>query len=117
MSTINYIPINKDLIPYQLQMTLNEKTYTFGIRYNSVKDFFTIDLYLGDTALVIGEKINYGRPLFETHAEDNDGNRDERFPSDIIIALDLSSEATKVTYDNFQDSVFLYTFARSDIIG
>ena len=64
MPDYQYIPIQKDLIPYTFDITLGGRTFTFDIRYNAARDFFTVDLLRDEEIIVIGEKIVYGRVLF-----------------------------------------------------
>jgi len=57
MSDYSYIPIQKELIPYQFDITLNGRTFTFFMRYNAEHDFFTIDLFRGDELIVAGKRL------------------------------------------------------------
>ncbi|WP_026702865.1 phage baseplate plug family protein [Salibacterium aidingense] len=101
------IPIEKERIPYEFEIRLNETLYTFEIHYNGEHDFFTVDLYQNGEVIIYGEKLVYGRPLFE-------GVTDSRLPSDQITPLDPSEEENSVTYDNFAESVLLYIGAEEE---
>ena len=96
---MKYIKIEKDLIPYRFDIQLAEKTYTFEVHYNSEYDFFTVDLYIGDEAIIYGEKLVYGKRLFDYPSID--------FPVE-IVPRDNAEEQSRVGYDNLEDSVFLY---------
>ena len=96
-----YIPIQKDLIPYTFDITLGGKTFTFDIKYNAMQDFFTVDLLRNDEHIVIGERIVYGRVLFlnQQHLD---------VPTVAIIPYDLSMNEDRVTWDNLSVTVFLW---------
>lgn len=96
-----YIPIDKDAIPYRFEMQLAGETWGFEIRYNAEHDFFTVDLYRGEELVIAGEKIIYGRPLFEAYPATDK-------PKVAIIPTDLSGNAQRVGWDELGESVFLY---------
>ncbi len=104
---MEYIEIDKELIPYNFEITFDNETYTFEVNYNALKDFFTISLYKNDEIIVLEEKLIYGKPLFENVKYKN-------ISIPIIIPLDLSSKNKKVTFENLNEQVFLYL--RSDEI-
>lgn len=92
-----YIDIDKDAIPYRFSMRLAGITYMFEVRYNAEYDFFTVDLYRGNELIAAGEKITYGRPLFE-----------EEIQGVKITPLDLSGNDYRAGWDELNESVFLY---------
>lgn len=94
-----YIDIDKESIPYEFDLELEQDVYTLDVRYNDLFDFFTIDLSKDGQMLVTGEKIVYGQPLFE--------GADERLPAPRIIPIDPSGNENTVTYENFNETVFL----------
>lgn len=96
-----YIPIEKELIPYRFDIILNNKTFTFVVNYNAEHDFFTIDLYRNEELIVAGEKIVYGKVLFGYQ-------RYTDIPEVYIIPYDLARNETRVTWDNFNETVFLW---------
>lgn len=98
---MDYINIDKSLIPYEFEIKIKDETYRFIVSYNSDYDFFTIDLYKGEEAIVIGEKVVYGRPLFVSALY-----RD--IPKAYILPFDLAQKEDKVTFENFNEQVFLY---------
>lgn len=98
---MEYIEIDKDLIPYRFDITLKEETYTFDVNYNYLKDYFTIDLFKNGEIIVLGEKLIYGKPLFLS-AQYRD------IPKVEIIPLDLSNQTERITFENLNNEVFLY---------
>ena len=42
---MEYIEIDKDLIPYEFIIELDNDEYKLDVRYNETYDFFTVDLY------------------------------------------------------------------------
>lgn len=105
---MQFLPIDKDSIPYRFDIRIIDETFTFEIHYNAEHDFFTVDLSKGEEVLVYGEKIVYGRPLFSAYA-------DPRFPKAAIIPFDDSESETRVTFDNLNRTVFLYLVTEEDL--
>jgi len=101
MSDYKFIAIDKELVPYRFEITLAGHTFGFEIRYNAMRDFFTVDLYRGDNLIVTGEKVVYGRSLFlnQQHLD---------VPTVPIIPYDLSLAANRVTWENLNNTVFLW---------
>jgi hypothetical protein len=97
---LEYIPIEKDNIPYRFEIELEAEIFEMEIRYNGTYDFFTIDLYKDREPLIYGEKVVYGVPLFSNV-------RDLRFPVVTITPIDEAGLENQVTYENFQETVFL----------
>ena len=95
------IPIEKELIPYAIEIELGGEVYRVEINYNLDFDFFTVNLLKGNEALAYGEKIVYGNKLFDAY-------KDSRFPDVDIIVKDIANEETRVTWDNFQETIFLF---------
>lgn len=101
MIKIDYIPIDKTLIPYEFDITLEKETYTLGVNYNKEYDFFTIDLSKNSKVIVLGEKLVYAKPLFLSAMYKD-------IPKFSIIPYDLSQDTERITYENLNQSVFLY---------
>lgn len=97
----NYIPIEKEMIPYSFDIRVAGETFTFTINYNLDNDFFTVDLMRDTEVLAYGEVLTYGRALFSSYA-------DERFPRMPIIPYDLSMQEERVGWENFMEKVFLF---------
>lgn len=100
--------VEKNLIPYQFDIRLGDRTYSLGINYNAEGDFFTVDLYCGEEVLAVGEKVVYGQPLWVAYA-------DERFPGVAIVPLDMAEQETRVSYENLGKSVFMYVVTEEDL--
>lgn len=98
---MEYIEIDKDMIPYRFDTTLEGETYTFQVNYNATHDFFTMDLYKNDEVIVLGEKLVYGKPLFMS-AQHKD------IPKIIIIPYDVSENTDKITFENLNEDVLLF---------
>ncbi|MEY9097073.1 hypothetical protein [Paenibacillus sp. RC84] len=98
---MQYIPIEKDLIPYRFDMSLAGRVYTFEVHYNEEFDFFTLDLELDEEVLVTGEKIVYEMPLF-------DGIEDSRFPQLTLVPFDESGLSNEVNWNTLNETVFIY---------
>lgn len=98
---MEYIEIEKDLIPYRFDIAIAGKTFTFEINYNAENDFFTIDLYRNEQPIVIGEKVVYGRPLFASQQYAD-------IPDIPIVPYDLSEKENRVSWDNLNETVFLW---------
>ncbi|MET4562174.1 hypothetical protein ABIA69_003360 [Lysinibacillus parviboronicapiens] len=96
-----YIDINKDEIPYSMEIELVGEVFEMELNYNRAHDFFTVDLFKDGEALVIGEKIILNRQLFR-----NCINLD--LPKVQIIPKDRAGVADRITFDNLNETVFLY---------
>lgn len=102
-----FIAVEKGLIPYEFEIVLAGKTFTFAINYNAEQDFFTVDLYRNNRPVVIGEKVVYGRPLFITQQYAD-------IPEMQIIPYDPSGKESRVTWHNLNDTVFLWLVNEND---
>lgn len=101
---LSYLDIEKDLIPYHFSIVIQGKLIQFLIRYNSVSDFFTADIFDKDgNTIAYAKKFLIGVNLFENII-------DERLPEVEIIPFDPSEEHDKITYDNFMKAVKPYIF-------
>ena len=98
---MNFIPINKDKIPYHFAIRLAGETYGMEFHYNNEGDFFTVDLSRGEELFAAGEKLVFGSPLFSAYT-------DTRFPKAAIIPLDLAGREDDVVWANLGSSVLLY---------
>jgi len=96
-----YIDIDKNEIPYAFEMELAGEIFEFEVNYNQAHDFFTLDLFKNGGALVVGEKLILNRPLFRNRI-------DIQLPKVQIIPLDRANSATRITYENLNETVFLY---------
>ena len=103
--------INKSLIPYKFDITLAGEVFQLGIKYNEFADMFTISLSKDKELICSGEPIIYGVPLFQ------DIYVSGKYPALRIVPIDESQENNAVTWDNFEETVFLIIDNGSDIIG
>lgn len=97
---MDYLPIEKEDIPYTFEIELAGEIFTFEFHYNERFDFFTVDLSNDNEPLVYGEKIVFNQPLFS-------GIADERFPKVRIIPKTEGEQMEDITYSNFYETVFL----------
>lgn len=95
------ILIEKSQIPYRFSIALNLTTFMLEIRYNKECDLFTIGLYDKEGTLICIEPIIYGAELFKQHYQAG------IYPTMRIVPLDESGESNAVTWDNFNETVFL----------
>lgn len=103
---LEYLPIEKDLIPQQFAVSLWGTKFVFLVRYNSLGDFFTIDLSdANGNALVTGEKVMLNRPLFNEKA-------DLLGSAGYLMPIDVSGSSDRITYDSFYNSVFIFLIDR-----
>lgn len=105
---VSYIEIDTGKVPYNFSVRLEDRTFSFCIRYNEAGGFFTADLSITSTGeiLVYGDIIRYGRPLFNSV-------EDDRFPVPVIIPLCLTGDdIAEVTFENFGKEVKLYLYER-----
>ena len=94
------IEIEKDLIPYNFDIMLEQEEFNIYIMYNSVTDSFSATLSKGGKVLVDNELIVYGIPLFQDI-------QNKQYPCLNIVPLDESGQADTVTWKNFGKTVFL----------
>lgn len=98
---MKYIAIDKNLIPYEFDISLKGETFRFKVDYNFSYDFFTINLYKNGEVIVLGEKLVYGRPLFLPCLHKD-------IPKIFIIPYDLSGNSNRITFESLNKQVFLY---------
>lgn len=98
---MKYIDIEKEKIPYRFEIVLNNETFQFEVFYNTVGDFFTVDLYKNHQLILYGEKITLDVPLFNDYAY-------LEIPKVIVKPGDTTRQALRITYDNLNEDVFLY---------
>lgn len=101
MNYDQYIDIDKNIIPYQLEIELGGEPYQLEINYNRAYDFFTVDLFKDHEPLVVGEKLRLNRPLFHNVVN-------IELPKVRLIPADRANKAVRITHENFNDTVFLY---------
>lgn len=98
---LDYIDIEKNQIPYEFEIVLNGETFQFEINYNTLADFFTVDLYKDHNLVIYGEKIVYNVSLFENY-------RHLEVPKVVIRPFDTTGKTLRITYEDLSEDVFLY---------
>lgn len=98
---MQYIEIEKELIPYTFEITLGMEVFVFDVLYNDREELFTVNLYDTDrNPLAYGEPLIYGEVLFNAV-------RDLDFPIVEIRPIDESGKETAITFGNMNDTVLL----------
>lgn len=95
------ISVEKSLIPYGFDILLGAEWFNLSFKYNEIAEIFTVTLSKDDTVLVDDEPIMYGMPLF------GDMYQSGIFPMPVIVPWDESEQEKAVTWDNFNETVFL----------
>lgn len=104
------LEINKELIPYTFDILLGGVQFGVRVDYNTKGDMFTLSLYKEDELICAGEPLIYGVPLWK------DVYMPDKYPAITIIPIDESGEATAVTYDNLNRTVFLVVDNQEDAV-
>lgn len=94
------ILIEKKNIPYRFAIALPRNEYELELRYNETADLFTAGLYKDNTLICI-EPIIYAVPMFEQLYQPG------IYPPLKIIPGDSSGSSSQVTWNNFNETVFL----------
>ena len=97
----DYLPINKELIPYTFSILLGEEMFDIRVDYNSLADMFTLSLYKNEELICAGEPVIYGVQLWK------DVFVAGKYPNVKITPIDESGETDAVTWDNLNETVFL----------
>lgn len=95
------ITINKELVPYTFRILIGGELFDISVGYNETYGFFTFGLSKDGETVCNGEKIVYGKPLFEEIFVNG------KFPSIDIIPYDVSGGIDAVTFDNLSETVQL----------
>ena len=103
---MKFLPIDKLQIPVQNIVIVEGRQYEFVFNYNASYDFFTVTLKVDGTAIVTGEKIVIGKPLFTTIPYP--------FSKTYFVPMDISFQEEEISFDNFGDKVFLWVFVIED---
>lgn len=100
------VPIAKDNIPEYFSIVLGVETFILSFAYNDVDDFFTVSLLQPNetgenTEMIMGEKLILNKPLWSDFT-----NLD--LPGPQLVPMDLSGQEKRITWENFNKTVFLY---------
>lgn len=102
------LDIDKNILPYRFRVPLEGRTYDIEVYYNLEHDYFTLNLYFQDVILIDGEKLIYGKQLFEDFEY-------LPVPQIAIIPLDVSGNDSVVNFKTLGDTVFLYLLEEGDL--
>lgn len=98
---MQYIEIEKDIVPYTFEITLGIEVFVFDVLYNEREKLFTVNLYDRDrNPLAYGEPLIYGEVLFNAV-------RNLDFPIVEIRPIDESGKETEISYENMNEKVLL----------
>ena len=98
---MQYIEIEKDIVPYTFEIKLGIEVFVFDVLYNDREKLFTVNLYDKDrNPLAYGEPLIYGEVLFNAV-------RNLDFPIVEIRPIDESGKETEITYENMNEKVLL----------
>ena len=95
------ILIEKDLLGYSFDILLGAEWYNLEVKYNNTADLFTATLSKDDEVLVYDEPLIYGVEMFATEYQSG------TFPMLALVPYDESEQETSVTWDNFNETVFI----------
>lgn len=112
---MNYLPIDKNTVPYRFEIQIIGITYAFEVFYNTTGDFFTVNLYKGEQLLYAGEKVDYNRYLFGTRLENGKiiTNHPD-IPRVILVPFDPAEKAKRVGWNELGDQVRVFILTESD---
>lgn len=96
------ITINKALVPYAFLILLGGEQFEITVLYNETHGYFTVELRKNNEVLCAGEKVVYGKRLFEEIFVAG------KFPAVDIVPYDMSGESNSVTFDNLSETVHLF---------
>lgn len=95
------IPIDTSAVPYRFEIELAAEIFEFEIHYNSMFDYYTVNLSKSGEVIVNGAKLTYGVDLFG-------GLNDSRLPKAKLVPRDVAGLESRVSMSNLGDTVFLY---------
>lgn len=95
------VPIIGEDAPYRFDIELAGELFTFEVHYNTMGDYFTVDLERNGETLVYCKKLTYGEPLFGSLSDD-------RLPKVALVPRDVAGNETRVSMENLGKTVFLF---------
>lgn len=102
---MQHLPINKENLPEQFEISFGGPSYILRFDYSPEYDLFSVSSFLvteeSQTPLVLGERLILEKPLWSDMIPEVGIGPD-------IIPMDLAGLETRITWDNFGRSVFLY---------
>jgi hypothetical protein len=97
---VQYMPIDKEAIPYRFEVDLSDEIFTFEVHYNARFDYFTVDIEKGGEVILYGAKLVYGNPLFNFLS-------DPRLPKVTITPMDEAKAEKRAGYNQLGETVYL----------
>lgn len=102
MSKRAYIEIDKNDLPEIFEIELAGQNVYLKFDFNNVGQFYTVDLFDNSMEpIVIGEKLSYGRRLWN-------GINNPNIPNIDVMPFDESMKEKTITPENLGVTVFLY---------
>lgn len=95
------LPINKKRMPYGYTIALGDQVFRINFMYNSRRNLFSVNLYKNGELLCAGEKLVYGRPLFE------DVYTVQDFPGIRLVPVDAGGQENTISWENLGKTVFV----------
>lgn len=110
---ITIIDVDIDAVPYEFNIELTHftraRTYTIKFLYNDEFDFFTLSIADDEGDIVNGIKMVYDNPVFNKISN-------TRLPDEVLFPSDAGNIETEITFENFNQSVFLYSLDAEEFI-
>ena len=102
------IEIDKKKIPYEFQLRSKDRLFTVVVKHSYCQDRIYLDLLDEErNAILLGEKLVYGRPLAFHLLEDKNGNLNIDLPQAFIVPLSIDNKVRVVNLKNLSETVFL----------
>ena len=105
---MEYIKIDKNLIPYEFEISLFGEMFKIKVTHNSIADMIVLGLSKQNTETGMYEEVSAGEPVIYGVPLWQDVFIANKFPFSPITPFDKSGESNAVTYDNISSTVFLY---------
>lgn len=87
---------------------MSGETFQFNVNYNTLADYFTLDLYKDHEVIVLGEKIVFNNILFERYNY-------KEIPKDILFVNTQTLAENRVTFENLGEDVFIFAINEVDL--
>lgn len=95
------ISIDKSDVPYQFSIELSGELFDILVNYNTLFDYFTMDLYKDGEPVIYGAPIVYGTPMFS-------GVADVRLPKVQLLPFDVAGKELRAGFEEMNQTVFLF---------
>ena len=102
------IEIDKKKIPYEFKFRSKDRLFTIAVKHSYWQDRIYLDLLDEErNAILLGEKLVYGRPLAFHLLEDKNSNSNIDLPQAFIVPLSIDNKVRIVNLKNLSETVFL----------